>query len=361
MNSFIQDPLPNGEDPREDIPLLLTYQPTRPEVDDPSLGRLLDMLTYRRPHGSRSELEFRRRFILDRFEVKHIDESGNIFVEVGENPTVLWSSHTDTVHTAEGRQSVVIKSGYIELPQSSLSNCLGADDGAGVWLMTEMIEAGVPGLYVFHYGEERGCIGSRYIADETPGVLQDINCAVAFDRRGFLDVITHQMTGRCCSDEFARSLAQQLPQGYRPSQNGVYTDTAQYIDLVPECTNVAVGYFSEHTSGECLNVDHILDLRDHLVAIDMSRVPIVRDPTAVDAEAYGDWTRYLYHSNDDGYAGYGMTYGHTGRKYGRQTRISIPTSMEDLLLDYPTEAAKVLEDYGFTYDEIWDEIEKARS
>jgi hypothetical protein len=42
--------------------------------------------------------------------------------------------------------------------------CLGADCAAGVALMVSMIHARVPGYYVFHDGEEQGCLGSRFLA-----------------------------------------------------------------------------------------------------------------------------------------------------------------------------------------------------
>ena len=45
------------------------------------------------------------------------------------------------------------------------SDCLGADDGAGVFLMLEMIDANVEGTYIFHRGEERGGWGSSQIAE----------------------------------------------------------------------------------------------------------------------------------------------------------------------------------------------------
>ena len=51
--------------------------------------------------------------------------------------------------------------GYII--QSDNNECLGGDDGTGVWLMTKLIEAGVPGRYIFHRAEEVGGRGSGWI------------------------------------------------------------------------------------------------------------------------------------------------------------------------------------------------------
>src|SRR3546814_16306749 len=79
---------------------------------------------------------------------------------------------------------------------------LGADDGAGLWIMLGMIAAACPGLYLFHRGEEQGCLGSRWIERHTPELLANIDAAIAFDRAGLGDVITHQSYGRTCSAAF---------------------------------------------------------------------------------------------------------------------------------------------------------------
>ena len=47
------------------------------------------------------------------------------------------------------------------LDKSGDATCLGADDGAGIYIMLRMIETKKPGLYVFHRGEERGGIGAK--------------------------------------------------------------------------------------------------------------------------------------------------------------------------------------------------------
>src|SRR3546814_3924895 len=73
-----------------------------------------------------------------------------------------------------------------------------------------MIAAAFPVLYLFHRGEEQGCLGSRWIERHTPELLADIDAAIAFDRAGLGDVITHQSYGRTCSDAFATNLASAL-------------------------------------------------------------------------------------------------------------------------------------------------------
>lgn len=242
------------------------------------MDKLLDMLTYRRPAGSETEFEFLERFILcDPRAV--MDEHRNIIICTSQASRTLFSCHTDTVHRAEGRQQLVCDANLGVIYKSD-GDPLGADDGAGVWLMLEMIAADVPGTYIFHYGEERGGIGSsaKAGADDVTWFNQ-FDRAVAFDRRGTGDVITHQGWGRCCSDKFAEELAAQLNlhgMDYAPNAGGIFTDTANYTELIPECTNLSVGYDGEHTKGETQDVFHLLALRDAVIRVDWEALPVVR-------------------------------------------------------------------------------------
>jgi len=163
------------------------------------------------------------------------------------------------------------------------SNCLGADDTVGVALALHLIEAGIPGRYVFHTCEEHGGIGSSDLATYSADILADIKMAIAFDRRGTTNVITHQSGGRCCSEVFASALADQLNAStpgfaYAPSDRGIFTDTANYTHLIPECTNISVGYYQEHTPAEHVDTRHVARLADALTRLDLSTLPIARNP-----------------------------------------------------------------------------------
>lgn len=265
---------------------------------------LAEMLSYRRPAGSETEREFCERFIAPTGATE--DEAGNWLLHVGAAP-VLWSCHTDTVHRHGGRQQVHIGAhGMISLSRKGRrkSNCLGADCTAGVWIMLEMIKAKVPGLYVFHYGEERGGIGSSHIADNSPELLAGIDYAIAFDRRGYNSVVTHQgwMGGACCSAIFAQALADMLGFPYGPDDTGIFTDTANYTHLVSECTNLSVGYFNEHSAHERLDFAHLSDLRDAMLDIDVTSIGPRRVPEH-DTISYFDAYEY------GGYPGGHMPYG----------------------------------------------------
>jgi hypothetical protein len=245
-------------------------------------SELLDMLTYARPAGSDTEMLFIRKFI-DDLPNCYADGYGNRIVAVGTAPTVLWSSHTDTVHKTEGRQALSRTENHF-IVRKEPGDCLGADCTTGVWLMRQMIGANIPGLYVFHREEEIGGLGSQWIADKTPYLLSGIRYAIAFDRKGESSVITHQSGGRCASDAFANALCDVLGETWKPDDTGTFTDTANYSGIVPECTNISVGYWSQHTNNESQNLTFALDLRDRLLAADLSNLPCVRDP---DDYSYG--------------------------------------------------------------------------
>lgn len=300
---------------------------------------LLTMLTYRRPEGSKSERKFINRFI--RPLGVEADDFGNLYKRIGRAP-VVWSCHTDTVHKSGGTQAIAVKDCFVQLAKAEIiSNCLGADDTAGVWLMCEMIRAGVEGLYIFHRSEESGGHGSAYIAARTPNLVSTFKTVIALDRRDTDNVITHQAMGRCCSDAFAESLAAALGLGYEPCANGIFTDSANYTHLVGECTNLSVGYYNEHTRRECLDLTHIARLRDQLIRIDTSKLAYVRQPGEEDNlwEDYGAPYGTLL---DQELPNYGE--GHAG--------------MVALIEDNPCAIAEMLAEYGYDYRALSAELAK---
>lgn len=260
-------------------------------------GELLDILGTRRAAGSRGDELIRDRYLMT-LPGAYLDMFGNIHVEIGGSPGILWSSHTDTVHTTSRdpddiRQTLHFDPRFDTLELSKRSrqrhgNVLGADDGAGLWIMRQMILAGVPGYYIFHYCEEKGAIGSGDLARQCPKWLREsFRFAIAFDRRGHEDIITHQGT-RTCSDAFALSLAAQLNRvdglAYQPSDRGLFTDTAEYAHLIPECSNVSVGYDGEHSRIEMLDVDHVYRLLAAVCQLDQTKLISVRDPNHDDED-----------------------------------------------------------------------------
>lgn len=252
---------------------------------------IIEMLSYRRPHGGSGERQFIERYIATLPGVA-FDAFGNGIVRIPGNSHVLFSSHVDTVHRTDGRQTARMDGkGIVRLARSSKSNCLGADDAAGVYLMREMILAGIPGLYLFHRAEEKGGQGSDYIRSKAPEVIEGIQHAIAFDRAGTTDVITYQLYGKCASDGFAFALSDALGLRHAPA-DGTFTDTANYADIVSECTNLSVGYYHEHTRRECLDTRHLARMRTAVLQADWGSLPSFRDPSDIGFPYWGNAGEY---------------------------------------------------------------------
>jgi hypothetical protein len=338
------------------------------KLDNPLMGEFLQMLTYRRPADSTTEAEFITKYV-DSLPGMQCDVQGNRFLKIGTKP-VVWSCHTDTVHKNGGRQRITVGDGIVSLSQKELiSNCLGADCTVGVWLMRQMIQRGVEGLYIFHAAEEVGGLGSDYIARKTPELLEGYNYAIAFDRKGYRSIITHQMT-RCCSDGFAKVLNEGLGGGFELDDTGTFTDTANYTGLISECTNISVGYFDQHSSAETTDVYFAFELLEKICALDVDALPVLRDPTAV--SDYSDWGGYgrWFGSGDKDYSSYGTDAGSAGSyadtgagkapySGGKHTIASSKGRLEDLCFEYPDVAAMILEEMGMdedTFEKVLDEM-----
>lgn len=280
------------------------------------------MLTYCRKHASKSEEKFIKRFIRP-LRVKR-DTFGNrykMIMDTDENggpipPTIMWSAHTDSVHRFGGMQEVKVRAHFAELAKGSTSNCLGADNAAGVWMLREMILAKIPGLYVFHRLEESGAQGAKHFVAHHKAILDGIECAIAFDRKDTKSIITKQRGSRTCSDEFAKSLATAIGMGHKPDPTGMYTDTAEYAGVVAECTNVSIGYSWAHTSFEELDLLYCMQLRRAMLKADLSNLEIKRDPLAPEEPAWKGYTPRHYQGEGgdwdgwDGYHGGYHGYGH---------------------------------------------------
>lgn len=292
---------------------------------------LMQMLTYRRPEGSRHQNKFNRRFIEPVFGAP--DDYGNYIHEVPGAPHLAFMAHHDTVHMSSGRQSIRIEDDMISLAPGSPSNCLGADCTTGVWLILEMISAQVPGRYVIHAGEEKGCLGSRALVRSKPSWLKDTKAAISFDRWGTKSVITHQMGRRTASDAFGNSMIDALGiKSLQLDDGGSYTDSNEYVSHVPECTNISVGYYSQHSRTETQDVNFAYDVRDALICSDFTNLVFERDPSVVEDK----WDHGFWYRN-----------------YKREKEKKDP--FQRLVEDYPEDVATLLSEY-FTYEEVCENL-----
>jgi len=211
------------------------------------------------------------------------DKHGNWFIKLGESKTIF-ASHLDTACKDQVVVNHKIDGNIIRTDGKSI---LGADDKAGVTILLWMIKNEIPGLYYFFMGEEVGCIGSGLLSKD---ISKDFNRIISFDRRGNNSVITHQSTIRTCSDEFAKELSKQLNKSglnYVTDSTGVYTDSAEFVSVISECTNISVGYNSEHTFNESQDISHLHKLSLACLKVDWESLPTKRDTSR--QETSYDW------------------------------------------------------------------------
>jgi hypothetical protein len=79
---------------------------------------------------------------------------------------------------------------------------------------------------------------------------------------------------------------------YSPDNTGVYTDTAEFVDIIPECTNISCGYQFEHGEREQLDMVHFAALAKAVLRIDWDALPIERDPLVKDFDdVFAGWNK----------------------------------------------------------------------
>lgn len=334
--AYVPEPPPTFADDCEDTPVPLT--------------KLLEILAYQRFAGTQGETDMITSVIHPLPGLQE-DRYGNYWLRIpcadGTDSATLFSSHTDTVEKqkAKGLKELELKGAMLTTKGGGV---LGADDGAGIWLMLNLIEAGVPGLYIFHREEELGGGGSDWIAKKNPEMLTGIKRAIAFDRKDLSHIITHQGGERCASEAFAKAFAAQLNDAcegfdFGPNDGGSFTDTKNYTELVPECTNLSVGYYDQHTTHECQDLSFLTRLANALIKVEWELLPTERDPKEVD-DRFGSWLNY------------GKASSRTTATY---TDDSIDLdAMADLILDHPEAVAQILMDCGYDLYGVEHEIEK---
>lgn len=244
---------------------------------------LYKALAVKRPHRSQSVEAFSK-WLCKQLPHYVLDEFDNIHVDLRALPDhtlsrTLFTAHVDTVHKEGGKNK------YLRVGDTltAVGAPLGADDGAGVSMLMHLIQFQIPGYYIFTQGEECGGLGAKHIRKHHADTLKEFDRAIAFDRRGIDSVITHQGGDRCCSDAFAESLCGYLGGFYSPDSSGVYTDTAEFVDYIPECTNISVGYDREHSDQETLDLTHFETLSQVALTVPWETLPVKRDPSVYDS------------------------------------------------------------------------------
>jgi hypothetical protein len=276
-----------------------------------------------------------------------VDDESNVYVPPTGDDSVLFVAHTDTVDLASnGDRELTVTETTVSLAAGQSNRCLGADDGAGIYVLLQLIMAGVEGGYLFTTGEESGGIGVMHFIGNNETELTRYDMCLEFDRFGYNEIITNQSPGDCASMDFAETLSDILNATneefkFAPSEGGIYTDNADLSEFIPECVNVAIGYQGHHTQNEWLDFVHVEDLIQGLVWMARSdafaALPIER--TAGD---YGDAMTYFEPT---------VTY----------TNDSPPdtNTMQGFITEYPAVITEYLESIGVDLYELNDFANRA--
>lgn len=238
------------------------------------IKKLLELISETTPSGSESYLVEKMGLTLEK------DLCGNYYKIIGDNPKVMFTSHLDNACTTKQKVNFeIVNLSGINFIKTDGNTILGADDKAGVVLMINMINNNVPGLYYFFISEEIGSVGSSCLSEnyDKYDFLNGINQCVSFDRKNTNSIITHQNSLRSCSDEYANELMSQLNKSglkYKLDPTGRSSDSFEFINHIPECTNISVGYKNEHKKTEMLNITFIDNLSEALLKVEWDKLPI---------------------------------------------------------------------------------------
>jgi hypothetical protein len=279
----------------------------------PDMDRLIDILSLNRCAKGPGITYLLAKYLTESFEV---DEYGNRFLSIpqvdGSEPRIAFTSHCDTV--SDDTESLYHPLKYNKARDILFrtdGNCLGADDGTGIWIMLNMIDAKVPGLYCFFLDEETGRQGSEWSWANDTYRYDFIDTVISFDRKDTKDIIGRQRGTRCCSDEFQTALAQVLSSeaygiSFKINALGSFTDSATFMDDLAECTNISVGYDKQHSAQETQLVHFASDLMRTLQLVGHlfhDKLPVVRDPDD-DIRQPPQWAGYGGYDRYGSYANY---------------------------------------------------------
>lgn len=216
------------------------------------------------------------------------DSIGNYYYEIGQSET-LFTTHLDTYSQKYQKINHVIEDNLIATDGKTI---LGGDNKLGTAILINMVNEKKPGTYFFFLGEEPlgkgGLYGSSNALKSNPEYFKKFKRCIAFDRKEYGSIVTRQMGRNCCSMEFATEIAKNLAKfgiewnkkvGY-----GYYTDTAVFMDTIPEVTNLSAGGFKEHHLDEMVDLNYTFNVLKAALGINWESLPVVRELEQIDTK-----------------------------------------------------------------------------
>lgn len=177
---------------------------------------------------------------------KEVIETEDYVVAKGSIPIAL-VAHLDTVFKSPPRDIYYDRQkGVLISPEG-----LGADDRAGVYAILKIISSGLRPHIIFTTDEELGCVGAAALA-QVDCPFDYIKFVIELDRRGTNDCVFYD----CDNEEFVKYI----------SSFGFTEAWGTFSDICEICpawevagVNLSVGYKNEHSYGETLWIEPLLD------------------------------------------------------------------------------------------------------
>ena len=212
------------------------------------------------------------------------DEFGNYYYEIGNSET-LFTTHLDTYSDKYEKVNHVIDEEDPYKIKTDETTILGGDNKLGCTILIGMIKKGIPGTYYFFLGEEPilsgGLWGSQNALDSKPEFFEKFKRCIAFDRRAYGSIVIRQMGRMCCSMDFAKKIAEEFDiRGIKWDETGgfgYYTDTAVFMDVIEECTNISAGGFNEHYKTEWVDLNYTYQVFQAALEMKWESLPTVRE------------------------------------------------------------------------------------
>jgi hypothetical protein len=230
------------------------------------------------PFGEESTLE---KYLPSGFKK---DSVGNYFYQIGQSKT-LFTTHLDT-YSAEYKKvnHRFSKDDGYKIGTDG-TTILGGDNKLGCTILISMIQDGIPGTYFFFIGEEPiisgGLYGSRQALKSNPEFFKNFDRCVAFDRKEYGSIVVRQLGRMCCSTDFAKAIADEFDiRGIKWDSTrgfGYYTDTAAFMDTIPECTNISAGGFLEHHLTEWVDLNYTYQVYLTAKEVNWEKLPVKRE------------------------------------------------------------------------------------
>lgn len=251
------------------------------------------------------------------------DEFGNYYLKCNPNNEKIDTIFTSHIDTACKKYQKVK---HLETKKLifSRNSILGADNKAGVTIMLYMIENKIPGLYYFFIGEEVGRIGSRWAAIYKN--FENYKKVISFDRKGKESLVTFQSKYRSCSNMFADNLINLYSKhgiNLKKDPNGSATDSKSFMEIIPECTNISVGYNNQHTIEEYIDIEFLEKIAKASLKIEWNKLKVYRDPCRKEKK-FNDNVAYGYKNHYNGSGSGSDNTHHDHHKY----EYNYPTSLE---------------------------------